>query len=50
MIFKKIRIQEFMNNRILKSTEPTKVTENNNINIELTDDEVNASPFEKIGN
>ena len=39
-----------MNNRILKSTEPTKVTENNNINIELTDDEVNASPFEKIGN
>ena len=36
-----------MNNHILKSTESTTVTENNNINIELTDDEQNASPFEK---
>ena len=44
---KKMRIQKFMNNRILKSTESTTVTENNNINIELTDDELNASPFEK---
>ena len=39
-----------MNNRILKSTESTTVTENNNISIELTDDELNASPFEKILN
>ena len=47
---KKMRIQKFMNNRILKSTESTTVTENNNISIELTDDELNASPFEKILN
>ena len=40
----------FMDNRILKFTESTTVTENNNINIELTDDELNASPFEKIVN
>ena len=45
-----MRIQKFMNNRILKSTESTTVTENNNISIELTDDELNASPFEKILN
>ena len=42
-----MRIQKFMNNCILKSAESTTVTENNNINIELTDDELNASPFEK---
>ena len=48
--FKKIRIQKFTNNRILKSTESTTVTENSNINIELTDDKLNASPFEKIVN
>ena len=47
---KVMRIQKFMNNRILKSTESLTVTENNNINIELTDDELNASPFEKIIN
>ena len=47
---KKMRIQQFMNNRILKSTESTTVTENSNINIELTDDKLNASPFEKIVN
>ena len=45
---KKMRIQKFMNNRILKSTESTIVTESSNINIELTDDELNASSFEKI--
>ena len=45
-----MRIQKFLNNRILKSTESTTVTENNNINIELTDDELNASLFEKIVN
>ena len=39
-----------MNNCILKSTESTKVTENNKIDIELTDDELNVSPFEKIVN
>ena len=44
-----MRIQNFMN-RILKSTESTTVTENNYINIELTDDELNASPFGKIIN
>ena len=48
--FKKMRIPKFMNNRILKSTESTIVTENSNINIELTDDELNASSFEKIVN
>ena len=47
---KKMRIQKFMNNRILKPTESAIVTENSNINIELTDDELNASPFEKIVN
>ena len=50
MIFKKMRIQKFINNRILKSTESTTVSENSNINIELTDDELNASIFEKIVN
>ena len=44
----KMRIQKFMNNRILKSTESTTVTGNNSINIELTDDELNTSPFEKL--
>ena len=44
MIKKKMRIQKFMNNRILKSTESTSVTEYNNINIELTNDKLNASP------
>ena len=39
-----MRIQKFMNNRILKSTESTSVTEYNNINIELTNDKLNASP------
>ena len=47
---KKMKIQKFMNNCILKSTESTTVTENSNINIELTVDELNASPFEKIVN
>ena len=45
---KKMRIQEFVNNRILKSTESTTVTENSNINIELTNDELNASPLKKL--
>ena len=45
-----MRIQKFMNNRILKFAESTRVTENSNINIELTDDELNASSFEKIVN
>ena len=39
-----------MNNRIFRPTVSTTVTENNNMNIELTDDEINASPFEKIVN
>ena len=42
-----MRIQKFLNNCILKSTT---VTENNNINIELSNDELNASPFERIAN
>ena len=46
MIFKKMRVQKFMNNRILEFTESTIITENN-INIELTNDELNGSPFEK---
>ena len=44
----KMRIQKFLNNRILKSTESKTVTENNSTNIELTDDELNTSPFEKL--
>ena len=47
---KKMRIQKFMNNCILKSTESTTVTKNNNFNIELTDNELNASTFEKVVN
>ena len=47
---KKMRIQMFINNCILKSTESTTVTENNNINTKLTNDELNASPFEKVAN
>ena len=47
---KKMRIQMFINNCILKSTESTAVTENNNINTKLTDDELNPSPFEKVAN
>ena len=47
---RKMRIQMFINNCILKSTESTTVTENNNINTKLTDDELNASPFEKVAN
>ena len=39
-----------MNDRILKSTELTTVTEDNNISIEITDDELNVSPSEKIVN
>ena len=39
-----------MNNPILKSTESTTVTENHNINIDLADDELTASQFEKIAN
>ena len=39
-----------MNNRILKSAESATVNENKNINIELTADKLNASPFEKIVN
>ena len=50
MILKKIRIQTFMTNHILTSTESTTVTGSSNINIELTDDEPNTSPFEKIVN
>ena len=50
MILKKIRIQTFVTNHILTSTESTTVTGSSNINIELTDDEPNTSPFEKIVN
>ena len=45
-----MRVQKFMNNRTLKPTEWTRVTENSNINLELTDDILNASQFEKIVN
>ena len=38
----------FMDNRILKFTESTTVTENNNINIELTDDEQMVPHLKKL--
>ena len=43
----KVRIQKFMDNRILKTTETTTVTQNDQVNIKVTDDELSASTFQK---
>ena len=43
----KVRIQKFMDNRILKTTETTTVTQNDKANVEVTDDELSAATFEK---
>ena len=43
----KLRIQKFMDNRVLKTTETTTVTQNDKANIEEMDDELNASTFQK---
>ena len=43
----KARIQKFMDNHILMTTETTTVTQNDKVNIEVTDDELSASSFQK---
>ena len=43
----KVGIQKFMDNRILKTTETITVTQNDKVNIEVTDDELSASTFQK---
>ena len=43
----KVRIQKFMDNRILKTTETTTVTQKDKVNIKVTDDELSASTFQK---
>ena len=43
----KVRIQKFMDNRVLKIAETTTVTQNDKANIEVTDDELSASTFPK---
>ena len=42
----KLRIQKFMDNRALKTTETTRVTQNNKANIKMTVDEPSASTFQ----
>ena len=37
-----------MDNRVLKTTETTTVTQNDKVNIEVTDDELGASTSQKI--
>ena len=45
--FKKMRIQKFMNDRILKSTETTKVSKNDDTAIFVTDEELSAFSYEQ---
>ena len=45
--FKKMRVQKFMNDRILKSTETTKVSKNDDIAIFVTDEELSVFSYEK---
>ena len=45
--FKKMRVQKFMNDRILKSTETTKVSKNDGVAIFVTDEELGAFSYEK---
>ena len=42
----KLRIQEVMDNRALKTTETTRVTQNDKANIKMTVDEFSASTFQ----
>ena len=44
---RKLRIQKNLDNSILKTTETTTATQNDEANIEVTDDELNASAFQK---
>ena len=45
--FKKMKVQKFMNNRILKSTEITKVSKNDDVAIFVTDEDLSAFSYEK---
>ena len=45
--FKKMRVQKYMNDRILKSTESTKVSKNDDVAIFVTDEELSAFSYEK---
>ena len=45
--FKKMGVQKFMNDCILKSTETTKVIKNDGVAIFITDEELNAFSYEK---
>ena len=43
----KLRIQKNLDNPVLKTTVTTTATQNDKANIEVTDDELNASAFQK---
>ena len=43
--FQKMRVQEFMNDRILKSTETTKVSKNDDVAIFVTNEELRTQCF-----
>ena len=45
--FKKMRVQKFMNDCIMKSTETTKVSKNDDVAIFVTDEELNAFSYER---
>ena len=45
--FKKMRVQKFMNDHILKSTETTKISKNDNVAISVTGEELSAFSYEK---
>ena len=45
--FKKMRVQKFMNDRILKSTETTKVSKNDDVAIFVTNEELSALSYGK---
>ena len=43
-----MRVQKFMNDHILKSTETTKISINDDVAIFLTDKELSAFSYEKL--
>ena len=45
--FKRMRVQQFMNDRILKSTETVKISKNDDVAIFVTDEELRAFSYEK---
>ena len=45
--FKKVRLQKFMDARVLKSTETTTVPESESFKISVSDDELSAFSYEK---